>query len=66
MKVASDNASFKNGRYSSSRFSEKRHGRHWYRLYCSFFIEELGRRVKDGLSICGVPTSHQSKLMCTN
>ena len=30
----------------------------------AFFIEELGRRVKDGLSIYGVPTSYQSRLMC--
>lgn len=30
----------------------------------AFFIQELGRRVKEGLSIQGVPTSYQSKLMC--
>jgi ribose 5-phosphate isomerase A len=30
----------------------------------AFFIEELGRRVKQGLSIRGVPTSYQAKLMC--
>ncbi|MBM7582430.1 ribose 5-phosphate isomerase A [Caldicoprobacter guelmensis] len=30
----------------------------------AFFIEELGRRVKEGLIIRGVPTSYQAKLMC--
>jgi len=30
----------------------------------AFFIEELGRRIRDGLSIRGVPTSYQAKLMC--
>jgi ribose 5-phosphate isomerase A len=30
----------------------------------AFFIEELGRRVRQGLSIRGVPTSYQAKLMC--
>lgn len=30
----------------------------------AFFIEELGRRVREGLTIRGVPTSYQAKLMC--
>lgn len=30
----------------------------------AFFIEELGKRVREGLSISGVATSYQSKLMC--
>jgi ribose 5-phosphate isomerase A len=30
----------------------------------AFFIEELGRRVREGLSIYGVPTSYQSRLIC--
>lgn len=30
----------------------------------AFLIEELGKRVKDGLKIKGVPTSYQAKLLC--
>lgn len=30
----------------------------------AFFIEELGRRVKQGLNIRGVPTSYQARLRC--
>jgi len=30
----------------------------------AFFIEELGRRVKEGLKILGVPTSYSSKMSC--
>ena len=30
----------------------------------AFFIEELGRRVKEGLHIIGVPTSYAAKLSC--
>jgi ribose 5-phosphate isomerase A len=30
----------------------------------AFFIEELGRRVKSGLNILGVPTSYAARMLC--
>ena len=67
MKVASDNASFKKmvGTAAADLVKSGMVVGIGTGSTVAFFIEELGRRVKDGLSICGVPTSYQSKLMCT-